>query len=284
MKLNKIADWLYVLPVLAVITIIFIIPLGYTFWISFQEKALGGEAKFIGLTNYYTILNSKIFYVIISNTLIYSFSAVFIKALIGLGVALLLNRKFPGRGVLRAFSIIPWAAPAFAVAFFFILLYDLKGLFNRILTYIGLPALRYLGPELAMPSVIFVNVWKGWPFFFLGFLSGLQAIPQEIYESAEIDGASRFKKLVYITLPNLKTVFFTVCLLSLMWTMGDFTTIYLLTGGGPLDRTLTIPVASYFKAFASGASIPQAASLLILVLPIYLILIYLVMKYAYGRT
>jgi len=284
MKLNKIADWLYILPALAVITFIFILPLCYTFWISFQEKALGGSPKFIGLTNYYNILTSGAFYTIIGNTLVYSFSAVFFKALIGLAVALLLNRKFPGRGVLRAYSIIPWAAPAFAVAFFFILLYDLKGLFNRILGFLGLPALRYLGPDLAMSSVIFVNVWKGWPFFFLGFLSGLQAIPQEMYEAAEIDGASRLKKFIYITLPNLRTVFFTVCLLSLMWTMGDFTTIFLITGGGPLDKTLTIPIAAYLKAFSTGADIPGAASLLILVLPIYLLLMYLVMKYAYGRA
>ncbi|MBC7091655.1 MAG: sugar ABC transporter permease [Nitrososphaeria archaeon] len=284
MQLKKLADWLYVLPTLLIITLIFILPLGYTFWVSLQEKALGGAAKFIGLTNYYNILSSQILYVVLTNTLIYSFSAVFFKALIGLGVALLLNQKFPGRGLLRAYSIIPWAAPAYAVAFFFILLYDLKGFFNRILSFFGLPALRYLGPELAMSSVIFVNVWRGWPFFFLGFLSGLQAIPQEIYESAEIDGATRFKKFVYITIPNLKTVFLTVCLLSLMWTMGDFTTIFLLTRGGPLNKTLTAPIAAYLKAFASGANIPEAAALLVLILPIYMVLIYLVIKYAYGRA
>lgn len=284
MKLNKIVDWLYIIPALTIITLIFIIPLCYTFWVSFQEKTLGGVAKFVGLVNYYNILTDMTFYIMISNTLIYSFTAVFFKALIGLGIALLLNRKFPGRGLLRAYSIFPWAAPAFAVAFFFILLYDLKGLFNMILETLGFPKLRYLGPELAMSSVIFVNIWRGWPFFFLGFLSGLQAIPQEIYESAEIDGASRFKKFVYITLPNLKTVFLTVCLLSLMWTMGDFTTIFLLTRGGPLNKTLTIPIAAYLKAFTGGANIPEAASLLILVLPIYLLLIFLVIKYAYGRT
>ncbi|RLE58657.1 MAG: hypothetical protein DRJ35_07480 [Thermoprotei archaeon] len=116
----------------------------------------------------------------------------------------------------------------------------------------------------------------------MGILAGLQAVPVELYEAAEVDGASSFDKFINITLPMVKPVIFTVVLLSLMWTMGEFTQIYMTTAGGPIDRTLTVPMAAYKIAFMSEANLPLAAAYTVIVLPIYLLLIFLVLKQVEG--
>lgn len=279
MKYKKsLYELIYILPALITLTTLFIFPLFFNFWISFQEKTLGKEAIFIGLKNYIKIFNSPILYISLLNTFIYAFTAVFFKTLIGLSVALFLNMKFKGRGFLRGLSILSWALPMYVVCVLFWFNYDAKGTFNNLLNIFGLKSIHWLGFDYAMPSVILINVWHGWPFFFMGILAGLQAVPIELYESAEIDGASSFRKFIHITLPFIKPVILTVALLSLMWTMGDFTTIYMMTSGGPVDRTLTIPMASFQIAFFREIDIPLAATYTIAILPIYLILIFITLK------
>jgi multiple sugar transport system permease protein len=271
-------QWLYVLPALTLIVIIFIIPIIYNVWLSFQEKAIGGEAIFAGFKNYQRLLDSHMFYKTVMNSVIYTFASVSVKALIGLGAALLLNKKFWGRGFFRGFSILPWAFPSFVVAVLFWFNYDYRGTFNSLLKVLGLTPIHWMSYENAMRSVIIINIWHGWPFFFMGYLAGLQAIPTELYEAADIDGASVFQKFTHITMPQLKPVFLTVILLSTMWTLGEFTQIYMTTGGGPVDATLTIPMATYKIAFLTEINFPLAAAYTILVLPIYLALIYFTLK------
>ncbi|MEZ0345919.1 MAG: sugar ABC transporter permease [Infirmifilum sp.] len=270
--------WLYVLPTLILVFFIFIIPILYEIWLSFQSKVLGGEAIFSGFYNYQRLLASEVFYKTIVNTLVYSFTSVIIKALIGLGAAVLLNRQFWGRGFLRGLSILPWAFPSFVCAVLFWFNYDYRGMFNLVLSSLGLNPVHWMSYENAMFSVILLNIWHGWPFFFMGYLAGLQAIPVELYEAADIDGASPLQKFKDITLPMLKPVIYTVMLLSLMWTMGEFTQIYMTTGGGPVDATLTIPIETYKIAFQTEINMPLAAAYSVLVLPIYLILIYFTLK------
>jgi multiple sugar transport system permease protein len=279
MKYKKaLYEWIYILPALITLTILFIFPLFFNFWISFQEKSLGKEASFVGLKNYIKVFNSSVLYVSLLNTFIYAFTAVFFKTIIGLTVALFLNMKFKGRGFLRGLSILPWALPMYVVCVLFWFNYDAKGTFNNLLRFFGLKPIHWLGFDYAMPSVILINVWHGWPFFFMGILAGLQAVPIELYESAEIDGASSFQKFIHITLPFIKPVILTVALLSLMWTMGDFTTIYMMTSGGPVDKTLTIPMASFQIAFFREVDIPLAAAYTIVILPIYLVLIFITLR------
>lgn len=279
MKHSKLlSQWLYVVPTLTLIIIIFIIPIGYNVWLSFQEKSLGGEAVFIGLKNYQRLLSSASFYKSVVNSVIYTFTSVFFKALIGLGVALLLNKKFWGRGFLRGFSILPWAFPSFVVAVLFWFNYDYRGTFNTVLKLMGLQPVHWMSYDMAMASVILINIWHGWPFFFMGYLAGLQAIPEELYEAAEIDGASALQKFIHVTIPQLKPVLYTVALLSTMWTLGEFTQIYMTTGGGPVDATTTIPIATFKIAFMTEINFPLAAAYTILVLPIYLVLIYFTLK------
>ncbi|MEM2178637.1 MAG: sugar ABC transporter permease [Candidatus Methanomethylicia archaeon] len=279
MKIKKtFLKWIYILPLLIVLVTFFAIPLLFIFWLSLHYMPIGLQPIFIGLKNYEEVLKMPELYISIQKTLIYSFTAVFIKALIGLGIALLLSQEFKGRGILRGLAIIPYALPPFICAVIFWFVYYHRGIANSILTFLGFSPIYWLSYEFALPSVIFVNVWHGWPFFFLGFLAGLQAIPSVLYESASIDGASSIQKFRYITLPLLKPVFLIICSLSLMWTMGDFVIPWLMTGGGPLDATFTIPIASYKIAFLTRLNIPLATAYSAIILPIYLILIYYVIK------
>ena len=278
-SLRNYYHWFYVLPTVVMIVVIFIFPILFNVWLSLQEKIIGREAVFAGLKNYVKLLTSAVLYISLLNTFIYAFTAVFVKTLIGLAVAVLLNRSFRGRGIIRGLSILPWAFPSYVCAVLFWFNYAGKGTFNRILMFFGLEPVHWLGYDMAMFSVILLNIWHGWPFFFMGILAGLQAIPVELYEAAEVDGAGRFHKFFYITLPLLKPVILTVVLLSLMWTMGEFTQIYMTTAGGPVDRTLTAPMAAFRIAFMGEANIPLAAAYTILVLPIYLALIYVTLKY-----
>lgn len=278
MKSKTLGIWAYVLPALLILGLILIIPLIYTFWMSLQHMPIGKPPTFVGIKNFSKIFRDPIFYKSLKNTFIYAFPAVVIKAIIGLGVAVLLNQEFRGRGILRGLAILPYALQPFVVCVLFWFVYDYRGIGNVLLKTLGLEPIHWLGAQYAMPSLILVNVWHGWPFLYLGFLSGLQSIPGELYESAEIDGASSWQKFFSITLPLLKDVFLIVCGLSLMWTMGDFVIPKMMTGGGPADATLTIPMATYKIAFLLGLNYPLASAYAVTILPIFIILIYFTVR------
>jgi multiple sugar transport system permease protein len=280
MKVRKdtIVKWLYATPGLAAISMFLGIPLLLIFWLSLQYMPTGLSPKFAGVTNFIEVFQLPELYISIQRSIVYSFTAVFLKALIGLGVALLLNQNFTGRGIIRGLCLISYAIPAFVCALIFWFVYDYRGTANAILQVFGLKPFYWLRYDIAMLSVILVNVWHGWPFFFLGLLAGLQAIPIELYESASVDGASSFVKFKAITLPLLKPVFAIVCGLSLMWTMGDFVIPWMLTGGGPVDATLTVPIATYKIAFLTRLNIPLAAAYAMTVLPIFLVIIYYIIR------
>jgi len=278
LKGKTLGIWAYVLPALLILGLILIIPLIYTFWMSLQHMPLGKAPTFVGVRNFSRIFQDPIFYKSLKNTFIYAFPAVAIKAVIGLGVAILLNQEFRGRAILRGLAILPYALPPFIVSVLFWFVYDYRGVGNVLLQTVGLKPIHWLGVQYAMPSIILVNVWHGWPFFYLGFLAGLQAIPEELYESASIDGASSWQKFLYVTLPILKPVFWIVCSLSLMWTMGDFVIPKMMTGGGPADATLTIPIATYKIAFLLGLNYPLASAYAVSILPIFAILIFFTLR------
>ncbi len=275
---SNLSKWAYVLPVVIILGVILIVPLFFTLWMSLQYMPIGKAPTFVGGQNFFRILRDPIFYHSLQKTILYAFPAVGIKAVIGLLVALFLNQKFPARGVLRGIAIIPYALPLFIVCVFFWFVYDYRGVGNFLLKLVGLTPIHWLSYQYAMPAIILVNVWHGWPFFYLGFLAGLQAIPTELYESAEIDGASPWKQFTAITLPLLAPVFLIVCSLSLMWTMGDFVTPKMMTGGGPADATLTIPIATYKIAFLLGLNYPLASAYAMTILPIFIALIYFTVK------
>jgi ABC-type sugar transport system permease subunit len=247
------------------------------FYYSFHNKMLGfPKFEFVGLENYTSILGNPTVLMSYVRAFIFSITSVAIKLPLGLGVALLLNQSFRGRGLARGIVLLPWALPLIVGVLIWVWMYnDLFGVINFLLmkAHITQEPLYFLGAKnLAMPSIIAVNVWRGFPFFAVNILAGLQSIPDDLYEAGRVDGATRWQLFTNITLPGLRTVILVTTLLSFIWTTNDFTTIYTLTGGGPGTATMTFPVLTWKTAFA-GYELGKAAAIPILLMPLFIILI-----------
>jgi multiple sugar transport system permease protein len=266
--------YLFSLPAFLLLFFILFFPFFYVIYISFFTKIFGYEAIFSGLNNYLEILRDPLFHYSFYITLIYTISAVILKLVIGLGFAILLSQKFKGHSVVRAIAVMPWGIPLFVIAAIFFWFFDYNlGLANLLLKNLfGVRNILWLGPDLVVLSIIYVNVWKGIPFFMVNLLSALQTIPRELYEAAEIDGANSWQRFIHITIPSIRYVILLICLLSTIWTFSEFDTIFYLTRGGPGYITHIIPIYIYFQAF-SRFDIGMAAAASVLTVPLFITLI-----------
>lgn len=256
-----------VLPVVAVLALLVVLPLLQGVYFGFTDindtnianPVLDREARysFVGWDNYLNVLSGSAafgsFWATLVRTVIWTFACVVCHYGIGLGLAMLLNRRMRGRGLYRVLLILPWAVPVFISAFAWRYLLNADyGLLNWVLEALGLPGQVWLGQsDLALVSVIVVNVWLGVPFMMVALLGGLQAIPSDLYEAAEIDGATPWQRFVNVTMPGLRPVSSSVVLLGVIWTFNMFPVIYLITGNNPHTRIL---VTYAFERFFSGAT------------------------------
>ncbi|MGX1853628.1 carbohydrate ABC transporter permease [Streptomyces sp. NPDC055299] len=207
--------------------------------------------KFTGLDTYKAILTDGVFWDRLGWTVTWTVACVSITFLTGLALANMLNRSLRGRTVYRLALILPWAIPAFISVFTWRMLYNEKnGILNKLLAGGGIDAVPWLNdPTWAKLSVIAVNVWLGVPFMLVALLGGLQSIPGELYEAAEMDGAGAWQRFRHITVPGLRAVSSTVILLSTIWTFNMFPVIFLLTRGGPGDATEILVTYAYRLSF-----------------------------------
>ncbi|GAA0540192.1 sugar ABC transporter permease [Saccharopolyspora thermophila] len=256
-----------VLPVVVVLAVLVVVPLAQGLYFTFTDindttianPVLDRPARyeFVGLANYLNVLSGDpaygSFWSTLARTLVWTFACVFFHYVIGLGLAMLLNRPVRGRGLYRVLLILPWAVPVFISAFAWRYLFNSEyGLINWVLELVGLPPQVWLGQsDLALVSVIVVNIWLGVPFMMVALLGGLQAIPSDLYEAAEMDGATPWQRFVHVTLPGLRAVSGTVVLLGVIWTFNMFPVIYLVTENNPHTRIL---VTYAFERFFSGAT------------------------------
>lgn len=230
--------------------------------------------KSVGLHNYWDILSGSDghFYSTLTWTLIWTFVNVFFHITIGLGLAVLLNRRIRFRGGYRLMLILPWAVPGFVAAFAWRLLYNDNGVFNAALKFFGMHGVQWLAqPTSAKIAVIAVNVWMGVPFMMVSFLGGLQTIPRELYEAAEMDGATAWQRFRMVTLPGLRPVMMTVTLLGVIWTFNKFDVIFLVTEGGPAGSTDILVTHAYQIAFANIRQYAEAASYGVVILSMLLV-------------
>ncbi|MFD7457925.1 MULTISPECIES: carbohydrate ABC transporter permease [unclassified Streptomyces] len=255
--------WSMVAPVVIVIGVIIGYPLARGVWLSFTdadeanvERTIGvnhipATYEHVGLDNYRAILGDGVFWDRLGWTVLWTVSCVALSFALGLALAVMLNRTFKGRTLYRTALILPWAVPAFVSVFTWRLLFNERsGLFNELLTGAGFDRISWLNdPTWAKISVIAVNVWVGVPFMLIALLGGLQSIPAELYEAAEMDGASPWQRFRHITLPGLRSVSSTVILLSTIWTFNMFPVIFLLTRGGPGDATEILVTYAYRLSF-----------------------------------
>ncbi len=236
----------FILPAAIIMTCLVVYPFGLALWFSVSDKLIGHDGKFIGLENFlYIIQVDDIFHQTLRNTLIFATLAVVLKGVFGLGAALLLQRALRLKRFFRGSILIPFIAPTGLTTLGWWLIFDpTYSHINWILANVwpisalGLGPYQWLGsPHLALVSCIFVNFWRGMPFFAITLFAGLMSIPEQLYEAADTDGATTVRKFWHITLPLLRPVMAVVILFSTIFTLADFNIVFVLTRGGPMNMT-----------------------------------------------
>lgn len=244
------------IPLILILFLLLAYPIASAIWITLQDKTIGMVGRFIGLENYRELLlEDPFFWQVVRNGFIFTIGSVLLKLIVGMLMALVLNQPLVLRGLWRGLLLMPWVAPTVVTALSWRWILDLTGVLNLILRDLGLmktsiPWLAQYGTALL--SLILVNTWRGFPFFGITLLAGMQAIPQELYEAAEIDGASVWQRFRYVTLPSLRTVMLVVTILSVIWTFNDFSIVWLLTGGGPGHATDVFATYTYKLGFITS--------------------------------
>lgn len=232
-------------------------PFVYAVYLSFTDKQIGAPASFTGLENYAKLLSTSLFWKTVENSVVYTIFALVIKCLGGLALAALLNRPFFGQRVVKALLLLPWIMPTvFSTMIWSWIFHPSFSIVNDILiNKVGLlsepiPFLR--DERWAMASLIFVNVWRGIPFFGITFLAAIQAVSTEVIEASKIDGASSWVSFWRITFPLILPVVIIVVLISTIGTLGDFDLPYLLTHGGPNNATTLFALTAFTLSLSSG--------------------------------
>lgn len=248
---------LFLVPGFAVYLTFYIYPLLFCFYISTFRWTTIVKGSFIGLGNFIEMLGDSLFWNALRNTLYLTGGAVPVYVVISLLLAVLVNQKLKGRAIFRTSYYIPVVTSLVAVAIIWMWLYDYRyGLFNVVLTKLGLPRGTWLSrANTALPSLMFMLIWKRMGFFMVLYLAGLQGISKTYYEAAIIDGANKWQCLTHITVPLLRPVIFVVVIMSCIRVWREFTTIYVMTGGGPLHSTEVLIYYLYdvgFNSFKMG--------------------------------
>ena len=264
--------WPYLLlaPALIIMLSVVIVPIFNAISMSFQSYNLTRPKKigFIGLRNYETLFRDSLFWRSLLRTVIWVFFGVGCQFVFGFMLALILNQEFTGRGVARAVSLIPWVTPGVLIALMWSWMFDGNyGVINDLLLKLGLikDKIAFLAkPEWAMPSVIVTIVWQGIPFFALMILAGLQGIPYDLYEAADIDGATGLKKLFYVTIPSLRNTIFVTTMLRVIWVANSVDVIFNMTEGGPAYATQTLSIYIYKKASALDMGYASAMAIMLM--------------------
>ena len=246
--------YLFLAPVLLLFSVFTFFSVGYAFYLSFHQWNILEPAKpFVGLDNYRRLLQDERFREAVVNTLYYTVASVPLTIGLGLAIALLLNNQIRARGLFRTFYYLPVITPLVIASIIWKWVYNGDfGLLNYYLIKLRLidePLLWLADKNLAMPAVILTSVWKSAGFAMVVYLAGLQAIPEEFYDAAKIDGATGWRRLRDITIPLLSTTTMFLVVVSVLGSFQVFTQIFVMTGGGPLGRTRTVVWYIYQTAF-----------------------------------
>jgi multiple sugar transport system permease protein len=234
------ADYLYVLPSLGVMFLVIGYPIYYTVYLSFFKTppSLAMDDKiFVGLENYQRLLGNDRFHEVTWNTVIWTVYSTFFAFVLGFAAALVLNREFHGRALVRGILLVPFVISAVAASYVWRWIYHSDfGVIGAITVQLGLTErpINFLDSiELALPSLIVVNVWKEFPFAMIMMLAGLQTVPQQLLNAARVDGADALQRFLHVTLPHLKGVSMITVLLLFVANLNHFTIPWVMTGGGP---------------------------------------------------
>ena len=273
---------LLLLPTLALLTLFIAYPFIEGVRLSVTDTTVGVPGKFVGLQNFEEIWNDSIFRVAVWNTCVYTALATVFKLALGLWLALLLNRHFRGKAFTRAFILLPFIIPTVLSTLAWKWMFDPTfSVLNWLLFRLGLiqERINWLGdPQLALMSVIIVNVWRGVPFYAISLLAGLQTISPELHEAAAIDGAGPWHRFWHVTWPLLLPVTLVVVLFSVIQTFADFQLVYVLTGGGPANATQLFATYAYQLGIGTGL-LSKGATISLAVFPVLLLVVIVQLLY-----
>jgi multiple sugar transport system permease protein len=259
-----------------------LIPIVTVFYYSMMDNVIMNKNPvFVGIANYLEIILDDVFQQAFLNTMYFTLVSVIFHLILGLSFALLLNTKLLGtltKALFRVVYILPWVFTATIIAVLWRLMLNPNGIVNYMLNTLGLangPIEWLSSRQLALPAVTFINIWAGYPFYMVSLLAGLQGIPGELYEAGTIDGANGRKLFRFITLPQLKPIIISLAMLDFIWTMHQFTLIWMTTGGGPIHVTEMLSTFTYKQAFSSYEfSHASASAFIVLLLSMIVALFY----------
>ena len=253
---RKLLGFLFILPTILLLLIFILYPVISNLWLSFTDaRLMKSEYEFIGIENYVKLFSNKMFLTYTWNTVVWTVGSVIGQLVLGLGLALLINRNMKGGAFLRSFLLIPYVVPAVAISLITKWIFNGDyGIASKWLQ--DLNQIDYKQSPLAiiggaMAVLINVNVWRSYPFPMLIYWAALKGINKELYEAAHVDGANRLQLFRYITLPQLKNTTIVLVILRIVWTATYFDLIWMITGGGPAGSTLHLPIMIYQSSFGT---------------------------------
>lgn len=284
LKKDKVFAWLLVIPTLIAVLAVIGFPWFYSIWMSLNEIDLYSDTTtFVGLRNYFDIFGDSTFLISLRNTAVFSIAAVLLVMVLGMGMALILNESFKGRGLVRALALIPWSIAMVGNAVLWLFIFNGEfGVLNSILNQLGvideyINVLR--SPSSAMGSVIIVYIWRQAPLTGLLLLAGLQGVPENLYAASKVDGANAFQRFFRITLPSIRPIMLITLVLSTINAIMQFDLFYVMTQGGPGYATTVVPFHGYrvtfnYLRFGEGTAVLYTLSLICLILAIIYIRIF----------
>jgi multiple sugar transport system permease protein len=285
--LEKLTPYIYILPAGLFLAAIMGYPIIFAIFMSFQkftlETLVSKHAQFIGFLNYQAVLNNPEFLVALKHSLIFTFASIFFQFTIGLGLAILFSKAFPLSNIMRGLLLSGWQIPSVVTGTIFLWLFNMDyGLVNFILTSLHLiqePIGWVTQANTALTTVIIVNIWLGIPFNTILLSAGIAGLPNDVYEAATVDGANGWQRLMYLTIPLLRSTILAVLMLGFIYTLRVFDVIWIMTKGGPADATEVLPTFAYRLSFISF-NFGQSSAVSVIILVILLVAAIFYLKFA----
>jgi len=268
--MRKFGFSIWIAPALVVVSLLALYPLFWAGYKSLFDAKFGfPEAEFVGLGNYIRLINSQAFWTSLKTTILFIVPSILFQAALGLMIALLLNSGIKGKSFFSGFFIVPMVMMDTMVGLTWRLYYSQQGIYNYFLELIFGKPIIWHSASWALTGIVIAEIWRWTPFFILILLAGLQAVPRELYDAADVDGASSFQKFRYVSFPLLKTLLVIGLILRFVDAMKLFGMIFAMFGGGPGNVTETLPIHIYRTTLLSrnlGLGMAQAIILIVLIL------------------
>jgi multiple sugar transport system permease protein len=269
--------FLFILPAIIVLALLIVYPIAYTGLLSVTSE----QGDYVGFANYAAVAGAKVTRTAVFNTIYYVGVSIVFQIVLGTLVGILLNQNFRGRGIVRSLTLIPWVIPGIVAATTWAWMFHTEfGIINYMLTsthVVDSPVGWLTDRNTVMPALIAINVWKLFPFVGIMVLAALQTVPNDLYESARMDGAGFWQEVRFVMLPQIRPVLVAITLLLVIWGLNAITIIYTITRGGPANRTLITPIQIFRYAFELF-QFNQAAALSVMFFAVTVVFVALYIK------